>query len=280
MLGADGDAVGIVLPDAAVQEVVARAVRRTDVPRTRIRSDAHRVHQPERAAERPHVLRDAAAQQEHVGARRLAHQFQTVAVRFDRRLVRIVQLRLADLIVLVAIVDVHLSRRRAGPQTVHLEEAIAPLVRNPLHDTPQVLPRPGLGHVQARAAPGRLEGLAVVVRGEPVLVVLEERIVMSAGEGHEPDAGRQAAVCVISAGDRLHAAGIRTGGAMRREVAARAVGRDAVLPAVVDLHELEAERLQVFGGERGQFREVLFVAAHRRTCPRTRCSSRPAAAAT
>ncbi len=47
---------------------------------------------------------------------------------------------------------------------------------------------------------------------------------------------------------------------MRGEVAARPVGRDTVLPAVVDLYELEPERLQVLGRESRQFRQVFFIA--------------------
>jgi hypothetical protein len=60
-------------------------------------------------------------------SQRFAQRFQTVAVSLDIALGRIVKRSVvADVIVFVVVIDVHLLRRGAGPKPVHLEVVVAP----------------------------------------------------------------------------------------------------------------------------------------------------------
>ena len=208
----------------------------------------HGIDQPEGPAVAPHVLRGAAAQQEDVFSGRFADQLQAAAKGLDVRLVRIVQHGVAEVVVLVAEIDVLRLNGGAGREAVHLEEAIAPVVRDLVDVIVQIFSRCRVGHVHARSAPGRIERLAVGPLGEPVLMVLEPGIVPGAGEGHEPDARREA-VGADHVGRLLHAGRIRAVGPHAGKILPRAVLGNAVLPAIVDLQEVEAEGGQFLGGD-------------------------------
>ena len=97
-----------------------------------VRADAHGIHQTDRAAERAHVLTDIAAGEEDVRPGRFAQQLQAAAECLDVGRVRIVErLVIADVVVLVTVVDVNLFGHGAGPEAVQLEIIEAPPAQRP-----------------------------------------------------------------------------------------------------------------------------------------------------
>ena len=66
-----------------------------------VTSDPHRVHQPDRSAERPHVLGDIAAEDVHVIACRLANELETIPVGLDVCFGRVVKNGIAEVVVAV-----------------------------------------------------------------------------------------------------------------------------------------------------------------------------------
>ena len=135
-------------------------------------------------------------------------------------------------------------------------------MRYALDDPAQVFAGSRIGHVQACPAPGGFEGFAIRALGEPVLVVFEIGIVKCPRERHEPDAGSEPEILDL-VGNGFHAARIRSLGIVRGEIFLRTVFLFcfAGLPVVVDLDEIEAERLQFVRGHCGQLRKMGFVAA-------------------
>ncbi len=90
-------------------------------------------------------MRNTAAQDEHVGARRLADDFEAVAIRFDIGFVGVFVNGIADVIVLEPFVHVLLPGGGAGPEAVHLEVTKVPIVGDAADVVAQVREHVGVG---------------------------------------------------------------------------------------------------------------------------------------
>ena len=165
---------------------------------------------------------------------------------------------IANAVVAVAGIDIDLPRCRAGPEAVHFEVLVTPLGGDSTNVAPEIIPRAGMGHVQAGAAPFGFVGRGVRVFDEPILMFAEEGIVISAGERHEPQAGNQSQRFDL-VGGAFHSRRIRTVGGVRGKVSMWSVGRDARLPMIVNLDYGEPEWRELFGGKSGEFGEMFFI---------------------
>ena len=276
--------VRVAVPDALVEEVVAVAVARAAVGSgpfgAVVGTDAHGVEVAEGGAEAAQILHHAAPEEEHVVACGFADDAHARAVAFDGRHERIVANRLAEVVFLVLVVDIFLARTGSRVEAVHLEVFVAPVVGDAVDHLAEIGLRLGIREIDRRARPFRgvgqfLDGRVGLVAGffdflqrdsrvaaanfvENVLLVREEGIGPGARERHEPNARNHAfRFDVVRRG--LHAARVRAFGIVRVEDFLRAVGADARLPFVVDLHDAEAPRLEVFRGEVSVLREAFLV---------------------
>ena len=163
----------------------------------------------------------------------------------------------AEVIVLVTVVDINLLARRAGPQAVHLVIGHAPRADG-LREPRQMRLHLGMRQVEARAAPRRVIRLAIVAFHEPVLAVFVFGVLVIARERQPPEAERQTGLRDFRR-HRRHAVRV---GAVRShpiEAAARAVELRPVLPLVINLHDTKSERLQFPGRKLRQFHRGFFV---------------------
>ncbi len=244
--------VGIVPPHTAVKEIKPCAAHRARDDRAAfvvlnlllvvlpalpvVGPNPHRIDQPNRAAERAHVLAHVTAGEKHVRTSGRSDQFQPVAIYFDVSFPRIVERGIvADIIVAVAVVHINLLGGRAGPQTVHLEIVDAPAVDG-FDQLGQVLLHLRQRQIERRAAPRRVIGFAVITLHEPMLPVLVFRILKIAGKRHEPKARGQPHF-LQRIGHRLHAVSEGTVRPNAIKTTPRTVELHAILPLVVDLNK-------------------------------------------
>ena len=100
----------------------------------------------------------------------------------------------ADAVLDIAVVHIDLLGGAAGPEAVHFENFVSPVVRDAMRDTSHVFLHGGIRHVQTGAAPSGVVGFTLGVFDKPILLIFEMRIIVSSGEGHEPDAGDKAEI--------------------------------------------------------------------------------------
>ena len=100
----------------------------------------------------------------------------------------------ADAVLDIAVVHIDLLGGAAGPEAVHFENLVSPVVRDAMRDFAHVVLHGGVRHVQAGASPYGVVGFSFGVFDKPILLIFEMRIIVSSGEGHEPDAGDKAEI--------------------------------------------------------------------------------------
>ena len=131
-------------------------------------------------------------------------------------------------------------------------------MRDAIDNAANVFLHCGIRHVQAGASPYGVVGFSFGVFDKPILLIFEMRIIVSPGEGHEPDAGDKAetrdAFLRFS-----HAAGVGAFGRVGGEIFLRAVELLSVLPLVVDEDEIETEWLQLLRCDRRDLWQMHFV---------------------
>ena len=163
----------------------------------------------------------------------------------------------AEMILLVAVVDVNLFARGAGVEAVHLVVFHAPGTVE-LGNPRQLRLHLGMGQVKAGAAPGGVVGRAIRALHKPILTVGVFRVLIVPAKRQPPQAEGQAGFFDPSR-HRRDAMRIRPVGPDAIKSPARAVEMPAVLPFIVNLHDAQTERLEFFGGKLGKFFRGLFI---------------------